>query len=83
MKKLLQMSMFTIFVLLLASLSAVGQASTISGTVTDLSDGEPLIGASVIIKGTTTGTITDIDGKYQIAASPGDILSLSYVGYRL
>lgn len=52
----------------------------ISGTVTD-QDGEPLIGATVSVKGTTTGTITDVDGNFTIAANAGDILVVSYVGY--
>lgn len=43
-------------------------AFAVSGTVTD-SKGEPLLGASVVEKGTTTGAITDIDGKFQIKAS--------------
>lgn len=43
--------------------------------------GEPLIGVSVAIKGTTTGTITDIEGRFSIKASPGDLLVVSYVGY--
>ncbi len=52
----------------------------IYGTVTDPS-GEPLIGATVMVKGTQTGTATDIDGKYVLKAKPGDILLVSYVGY--
>ncbi len=52
----------------------------IRGTVTD-PDGEPLIGATVMIKGTQVGTATDLDGNYAISAKPGDILVVSYVGY--
>lgn len=55
--------------------------TTYSGVVTD-SDGLPLPGASVFIKGTTTGTQTDFDGNYSIDASVGDILTFSYVGMR-
>lgn len=54
--------------------------SQIRGTVTD-ANGEPLIGATVLVKGTSKGTATDIDGNYAIAAQPGDILVVSYVGY--
>lgn len=43
--------------------------------------GEPIIGASIIIKGTTTGTITDIDGKFSIAVPDNAILVFSYIGY--
>ncbi len=54
----------------------------ITGTVTDASDGSTLPGVSIIIKGTTTGTVTDIDGKYSLEV-PDDItvLVFSYLGY--
>ena len=52
----------------------------IKGTVTDDSS-QPLPGVSVIIKGTTTGTITDFDGNYSISANNGDTLVFSYVGF--
>jgi len=55
--------------------------STISGTLTDGATGDALIGASVLVKGTTNGTITDIDGNYSIQASQDDVLVFSYVGY--
>lgn len=54
---------------------------TITGTLTDQSNGEALIGASVIVKGTSNGTITDIDGNYSIQANNDDILVFSYVGF--
>lgn len=53
---------------------------TITGSVTDVS-GEPLIGVSVSIKGTTTGTMTDIDGKFTLKANEGQTLSISFVGH--
>jgi len=56
------------------------QEKTISGTVVDETN-MPLPGATVVIKGTTTGTSTDFDGKYSITANAGDILNFSYVGY--
>ncbi len=56
------------------------QAQTVSGTLKDAS-GQPLIGANVLIDGTTTGTITDIDGNFQLNANQGDRLRISYVGY--
>lgn len=52
----------------------------IYGTVTDI-NGEPLIGATVMVKGTQTGTATDIDGKFQLKAKKGDTILISYVGY--
>ncbi len=54
------------------------QEKTITGTVTDESG--PLPGVSVVIKGTTTGTETDFDGKYTIKANAGDVLTFSFVG---
>ena len=51
-----------------------------SGTVTD-SKGEPLIGVSILVKGTSNGTITDMDGNFKIQAAKGDVLEVSYIGY--
>lgn len=65
--------------LLLMATSLFAQEKTVTGTVTD-SANEPLIGASVLILGTANGTITDLDGKYSIIASPEDVLVFSYVG---
>ena len=56
------------------------QIKTISGTVVD-TQGESVIGANVLVKGSTTGTITDVDGKFSLEASEGDILQISYIGY--
>ena len=55
--------------------------STTSGTVSELENGFPLPGVNVIIKGSSTGTTTDFDGKYQLIVSNGDVLVFSYVGY--
>ena len=63
---------------------AVKKAGTnpmkISGTIVD-DNNEPIIGANVSMKGTTIGTITDVDGKFNIEASPGMTLLISYIGY--
>ena len=61
------------------SLQIIGQR-TIKGTVTS-TEGEPLIGASVVVKGTNNGTITDLDGKFELKARKGDILEISYIGF--
>jgi len=54
----------------------------ITGTVTDAGDGSPIPGVNVVIKGTTTGTITDFDGKYRIDLPDSlNVLVFSYVGY--
>ena len=59
--------------------SAMAQTNKVTGVVRD-ANGDPLIGATVKVKGTTRGTATDIDGKYSIVASPGNTLVISYVG---
>lgn len=61
---------------------AWAQDRTISGTVTDAADGSPIVGANVLLKGTTIGTITNIDGNYQLSVSGEEnTLTISYVGY--
>ncbi|MDR2968319.1 MAG: TonB-dependent receptor [Tannerellaceae bacterium] len=58
------------------------QGRTISGTVTDGSLREPLIGVNVFVKGTTNGAVTDMDGKFSLQQVPeGAVLVVSYVGY--
>lgn len=61
--------------------TASAQPVTVTGTVTSATDGEPLVGATVLVKGTTIGTSTDIDGNYSIHADRGQTLVYSYVGY--
>lgn len=56
------------------------EAFTITGTVTDGTE-EPLPGVSVLVKGTSTGTATDIDGNFTIRASKGDVITFSYIGF--
>ena len=56
------------------------QANGITGTVVD-ENGEPVIGASVVVKGTTNGTITDFDGKFQLSDASGTLV-VSYIGYQ-
>jgi len=63
----------------LFSLDAMGQM-TIRGTVTD-ENAEALIGATVLVKNTTRGTVTDVDGSYQITANKGDVIVFSFTGF--
>ena len=60
-------------------LNAFGQSRTVHGTVTDAEG--PVIGATVKVKGTGTGTVTDLDGKYTLAVPAGATIEVSYVGY--
>lgn len=53
---------------------------TISGKITSADDNQPLPGASIVIKGTTTGTVSDAEGKYSIKAQTGSVLVFSFVG---
>ena len=69
----------TLFLAFTVQLS-FAQQLTVTGTVSDDS-GMPLIGATVAIAGTSTGTTSDFDGNYSIKANQGDVLSVSYVGY--
>ena len=72
-------SVFVLTCLLLSASVAMAQTKTVTGTVTD-STHEPLIGASILVKGTSTGAITDMNGKYSISVTPEDVLVFSYVG---
>ena len=56
--------------------------NSVVGKVTSASDGEPLIGVSVLIKGVNKGTTTDVNGNYSINVSPNQTLAFSYLGYR-
>ena len=63
------------------SITSVQQTDgKISGTIVD-AQGEPIIGANVMVKGTTIGTITDFDGKYTLEAQTGSTLVISYIGF--
>ncbi len=58
------------------------QQQRVTGTITDASSGEPLVGVNIVVDGTTTGTMTDINGKYTIEVpSRNSVLALSYIGY--
>ena len=57
------------------------QTNTITGTVTDGTSSEPLIGVNVIVKGTTRGVVTDANGKFSLDVSSGETLVVSYIGY--
>ena len=60
--------------------TAQQQKTQVTGTVTD-ANGEPIVGANVVEKGTTNGTITDIDGHYTLSGVSGKTLLVSYIGY--
>ena len=72
-------SLFLLVCLVLSGTTVFAQEKTVTGVVTD-SFNEPLIGASIVVQGTTNGIITDLDGKYSIKVTPGATLQFSYVG---
>ncbi|MFH4966882.1 TonB-dependent receptor [Gaetbulibacter sp. M240] len=71
---------FFSLVFMLVSFTTFGQTE-VSGTVTSASDGQPIPGVNVIIKGTARGTATDFDGNFKIDALSNDILVFSFLGY--
>ena len=81
MKKNFRRFVLTIYLLTLA---AVSQAHVLKGTVSDAATGEVLIGASIQLKGTTSGTITDIDGRFELKdlKEGNHRLLISYIFYR-
>lgn len=70
----------TCILLTLMSISLWAQ-NKVTGTIKDEATGEELIGVSVLEKGTTNGTVTDLDGNFSISVKSGAVLQLSYVGY--
>jgi len=69
-----------LLLLLFSVIAMTGYARIVTGVVTQKSDGETVIGASIQVKGTSRGTATDIDGKYSIEVNDGEVLEISYVG---
>jgi len=58
------------------------QQATIKGTVTDGETGEPMAGVTVVIKGTTIGTTSNVDGNYQLVSEKGATIAFSFIGYK-
>ena len=83
MNRLLQQTLQRLLagMLMLLPVVASAQQRSISGMVSDV-QGIPVIGASVVIKGTTLGTVTDMEGKFQLDAEPSQTLEVSFIGYQ-
>ncbi|MCX6266607.1 MAG: TonB-dependent receptor plug domain-containing protein, partial [Bacteroidetes bacterium] len=73
--------LFIAFLLLGGSMSLFAQNLDVTGVVSEAGSGELLIGATVLQKGTTIGTVCDIDGKYKISVPKGAVLRFSLIGY--
>lgn len=54
----------------------------ITGRIIDGDTGEALIGVSILVKGASMGTVTDVDGKFSLSVATGDVLEISYIGYK-
>ena len=72
--------LLTLVIGLFLSVGAFAQQIAVKGIVKDTA-GEPVIGANVLVKGTTNGTITDFDGNFQLSANKGDIIVISFIGF--
>ncbi len=68
-------------VVFLSGLTMLAQSGAVTGVVTDALDGTSLPGATIVVKGTTEGTVSNIDGNYTINVEPNQVLVFSYVGY--
>lgn len=80
MKRALFMLFAYLFVVGMGGVAA--QTSEVSGTVLSAEDGFPVIGASILVEGTSTGTVTDIDGKFTLNVGQGVKLQISYIGMK-
>lgn len=73
---------FLLFCMAFISVEVYAQDIKISGTVISGADNYPIIGANILVKGTTIGTITDVDGNFSFEAPKGSTLIISYIGYQ-
>ncbi len=82
-EKMMKRIFFTWLTLILTTLAYAQEKGIIRGTVYDGSTGESLVGVTIVITGTTTGTITDLDGKFSIELNEGIYdLQISYISYQ-
>ncbi|MDP4281502.1 MAG: TonB-dependent receptor [Bacteroidota bacterium] len=83
MKKRLLWLRFLLLLLAVFGISmSYAQEISLSGRVTDAADGSTIPGVTIVVKNTTIGTVTDINGKYTLKVNPGAVLVFSYVGYQ-
>lgn len=76
-----KITLFCAFLLIGISL-AIAQAVQVTGVVVSSEDDLPVVGASILVKGTSNGTITDIDGKFTLKVNKGAKLVISYIGMK-
>jgi TonB-dependent starch-binding outer membrane protein SusC len=80
-KNLISFRILLLFVAWAFAFQAFAQDIQVSGKVSDAKDGSSLPGATVQVKGTTVGALTDLDGKYTLKVKPGSVLSFTFIGY--
>lgn len=68
---------------LMAFTAIHSQERMVSGTITDANDGSAIPGVNILVQGTSRGTITDVDGNYQIKVNSGEVLVFSFIGYKI
>ena len=72
----------TISAMVIMALGMWAQSVTVTGVVMAQDEPDPVIGANVMVKGSTVGTITDFDGNFELQAKAGDVLQVSFMGYK-
>ncbi len=78
----LQNKILSFLLLMMTASLSFGQTLPVTGVVEDSENGEPLIGATILVRGTGSGTVTDFDGTFEVQANPAtDTLEISYTGY--
>ncbi|MEA5128222.1 MAG: TonB-dependent receptor [Proteiniphilum sp.] len=79
--KVFLMTILSGTLMILSASAQTGATINVRGTVTDIA-GEPIIGANILVQGTSSGTITDYDGNYTLQAPADGVLEISYIGYK-
>ncbi len=74
--------LLTVVLLVGMVVSVSAQTSVVKGKITDATDGSPIVGANVLIKSTSRGTISDADGAFSIDANSSDVLVISFIGFQ-
>ena len=74
--------LFLVFLLGWVTCALQAQTLSISGNIVSKTDGEPIIGASILEQGTSNGTITDWEGNFSLSVQPGAKLAISYIGFK-
>jgi TonB-linked SusC/RagA family outer membrane protein len=77
-----KLTYWSLALLMAASFSVSAQTTTIRGKITDATDGSPVVGANILIKSSSRGTISDADGTFTLDAGPSDVLVVTFIGFQ-